>query len=313
MKNILRRLLFGDTVITEYSTITIRDGVKEAAWLESGRQRMDVSQRHWLLCLDPIIFGVWMNNQEDLITSASGGSFKIYFRDLTEGGSSGQDIAMMHLTLFGKIEEEGGTLFLLKCSRARIFHIHHWKARLIYLKYYKKPGFPFSRLKEFATAYSYPRKVRLVSFTSDDYYNIFPMDLLGEIPGTHKYVFGLRHRNIALPKMIESRKLVVSEVSYLFKDIIYQLGKHHASLPPLLNALPFKVIRSEKLGFYIPEWVESYKEVKILRTLNLGSHMLMLGEYEKENILTAPVDHLYHIHFLLYLRKEMKKENYPLV
>ncbi|MFI5155564.1 MAG: hypothetical protein ACHQEM_05240, partial [Chitinophagales bacterium] len=279
----------------------------------SGSKRIEVSQNHWLLCLDPIIIGVWMNKLDDIISSSNKNDFEIYFKEISTGALSSKDIAMMNLTLSAKIEEEGGTLYLLKCSKARIFHVLYWKAWLIYQRYYKKPGFSFTRLKEFAAAYSYPRKVRLVSFALDDYYNIFPMDLLGEIPGTNKYVFGLRHTNIALSKMIESRKLVVSEVSSLFKETIYLLGKHHASLPPPINALPFKVFRAEKLGFYIPEWVESYKEVKILKTLNLGSHMLMLGEWEKENKLTDTADHLFHIHFLLYLRKEMKKKNYPLV
>ena len=312
MKNIFRKLLFGDTVITEYATITIREGVKESVWLEADKRVINVSRNHWLLCLDPIIFGVWMNKQEDIISSGRMEQLKVYFRDQDGAGVSKQ-VAMMDLDLFGTMDEEGGTLFLLKCRTARINHISYWKAWLIYLKYYKKPGFRFSRLKEFAAAYSYPRRVRLVSFAQDDYYNIFPMDLLGEIPDTHKYIFGLRHTNIALSKMIESRKLVVSEVSFLFKDTIYQLGKHHASIPPALNALPFKVMQSEKLGFYIPEWVESYKEVKVLKTMNLGSHMLILGEWERETKLAATGHHLYHIHFLLYLRRQKQKNNYPLV
>jgi hypothetical protein len=113
--------------------------------------------------------------------------------------------------------------------------------------------------------------------------------------------------------MIESRKLVVSEVSSLFKETIYQLGKHHGSSPPPLSVLPFKVVRSEKWGYYIPEWVESYKEVNILNTMNLGSHMLILGEWERETKLQSARDHLYHIHFLLYLMREKQVNNYPLV
>src|SRR4029077_16258381 len=112
---------------------------------------------------------------------------------------------------------------------------------------------------------------------------IFPMDLLGTIPGCNKHVFGLRHTNVALPKIIETGKMVVSEVPCEYKDIIYKLGSHHSVAPPSLDMLPFNVLTTEKFGFYIPEWAENYKEVQITRTINLGSHMLLWGEWEKEN------------------------------
>ena len=113
------------------------------------------------------------------------------------------------------------------------------------------------------------------------------MDLLGDISQCNRYVFGLRHTNIALSKIIETGKVVVSEISFEHKDIIYQLGKHHSSIPPSLELLPFKVTTSQNFGFYIPDWAESYKEIKIERTINLGSHMLLWGEVLNQKIMKS--------------------------
>src|SRR6185436_18484528 len=98
---------------------------------------------------------------------------------------------------------------------SKIYHVNFFKTFLLFFKYYKKPKYSFGKYKSLIAAYSYPRRVRIISFKQDDYFNIFPMDLLGEIPQSGKYIFGLRHTNVALAKIIHARKMVVSEVPYV--------------------------------------------------------------------------------------------------
>jgi hypothetical protein len=184
---------------------------------------------------------------------------------------------------------------------------------LLFNKYYKKPQTSFNQLKAFASAYSYPRRVRVISFKDGDYYNIFPMDLLGEIKPGNKYVFGLRHTNTALAKIMHTGKIVVSEAPFEYKDVIYKLGSHHSTGAPLVENLPFKVITSENFGFYVPDWVNSYKEINITKTINLGSHMLLLGDVQHECELKKSTGHLFHIHYLLYLYQKRNGILYPAV
>ena len=127
-------------------------------------------------------------------------------------------VAIITLDYFDKIEEADGTLYLLKLGESKIYHVNFIKTFLLFYKYYKKPKFSFEKYKSLIAAYSYPRRVRIISFKQDDYFNIFPMDLLGEIPQSGKYVFGLRHTNVALAKIIETKKIVVSEVPYIYKE-----------------------------------------------------------------------------------------------
>jgi hypothetical protein len=318
MKEILRKIIFGNTVIREYSTVTMTEGIQEKAWLQddAGEWTLDISQRHFLLCLDPIVFGVWLGKDRQTPALESKKGYRLYFRDtaFTPGRDIGKGaLAVIRLDLYDKIEEEGGALFLFRLKAVKIAHVNFLKARLIYSKYYKKPGLTFGRVKEFAAAYSYPRRVRIISFKEEGYYNIFPMDLLGDIPEAGRCVFGLRHTNRTLSRIVETKKIVMSEVPAGVKDTIYRLGSHHGSAPPPPDQLPFGVIPSDRFGFWVPDWAESYKEIRILRTIDLGSHLLLWGEPVAESILRPATPRLYHIHFLLYLHQLKKGTAYPLV
>jgi hypothetical protein len=59
--------------------------------------------------------------------------------------------------------------------------------------------------------------------------------------------------------------------------------------------------------------VESYKEIRIGKTLDLGSHMLLCGEWSEEVVLRAATPRLHHIHFLYYLHQKGGRLHYPIV
>ncbi len=273
-------------------------------YLKTGATLTDISQNQYLLCLEPAVFGIWVERGHKKQPV-----YEMYFKDDVKN----KTLAVLTLNYFDNIQEKDGTLLLLKLKKSKIYHTGYFRLRLLFQWFYKKPTQSFEQLKAFASAYSYPRRVRLISFKHGDYYNIFPMDLIGVIPGTNKYVFGLRHTNSALLKIIETKKIVVSEVNHQYKDIIYSLGSHHKDGPPPVQQLPFKVMSSENYGFFIPEWVDSYKELRITKTMNLGSHMLLWAGVDNEHIIKKSAGHLYHIHYLLYLYHLKNGFAYPVV
>ncbi len=308
-------MLFGESVIREYSTVRIGETIREKVYLRSssGNPVLDVSRSHWVLCLDPLVFGVWIDRGLEKAFDEHA-FYEMFFRDApcAPGDEPGKGaLAIVRLTAVDKIVETNGSLFLFSIESCRIHHIGALRTRLLYWKYYRKPGLSFEKLKSFAAAYSYPRRVRIVSFRGDDYYNIFPMDLLGGIPQTDRYVFGLRHTNLALSRILASEKIAVSEIPFGYKDTIYNLGSHHSAQPPAIDELPFATVPSPHFGFPIPVWAENCREIRILRTINLGSHMLMWGAPEDETILNPVGDHLHHIHFLLHLHQREKGVQYP--
>ena len=203
MKKLFRDILFGDIPVTEYSTITVKGEILERVYLETGSTRIDISLTHWLLCLNPVVFGIWFPKEKNSYSRDTSLTYRMYFED---SDKDPEVVAVLHLNYFNKIEESDGTLLLLKLSGAKIHHINLIRTRLIFYRYYKKPEQDFYKLKSYSAAYSYPRKVRLISFREGDWYNIFPMDLVGDIPESKRYVFGLRHTNVTLERIIRDKK-----------------------------------------------------------------------------------------------------------
>lgn len=315
MKSLIRKMLIGDNVITEYATITVPDSIREKVYLEVNGQLINVSHLHWLLCIEPVIFGIWIENEVHKAAISNATTCKLYFNTGNKennGPATGHMEAELSFTRTQSIEETAGTLFLLKLEDSHIHQLNAVKRYLIYRRYYKKNGLSFRQFKAFVAAYSYPRRIRVISFRQDNYFNIFPMDLLGDISTSNRYVFGLRHSNIALNKIITTGKLVVAEAPFAQKEAIFRLGTHHSANPPALHTLPFKTIESKDHGFYIPDWVLSYREINILKTINLGSHMLLWGATSGEQTLQQPTSNLYLVHFLHHLYQQNRECAYPL-
>jgi len=312
MKSKLIKLIFGESVIRDYSSVSIAGDISEHVYLQNKESFIDISQNHWLLSLDPVVLGVWSQKEKYISAINTNSHHRIYFSDKKSGleNIEKDKVAIIDLEFFDKIEENNGVLFLLKAKKSGIYHIPAFKTFLLFFKFYKKPKLSFDQFKCLVASHSYPRRVRVISFREGDYYNIFPMDLLGDISQSGRFVFGLRHSNHALAKIIETKRIVVSEFSSSYKNIVYQLGKHHVSGPLSMDALPFKTLLTEKFNFFIPEWVESYKEINIVKTINLGSHMLLWGEPVHAKTLKPPSAHLFHIPFLLYMHQKARGYDY---
>jgi hypothetical protein len=165
-----------------------------------------------------------------------------------------------------------------------------------------------------AAAYTYPRRVRIISFRFDDDNNyIFPMDLLADIRPARRYLLGMRQSNQVLKRIMEAGRIVVAEAPAGYKKVIYGLGRNHSAAPPPVDQLPFGVVASRRWGYYLPDWVESYKEITIGKTLDLGSHMLLCGEWDEEVVLRPATPRLHHIHFLYFLYAKGGRLGYPVV
>jgi hypothetical protein len=324
-------------VIRDFLTVGADDQLREKVYLQAGEEVIDVSGSQWLLGLDPRVVGIWRDKGDlgsaagaravDLGGRASdldgrvadlGGrsSYKLIVRDeeAGDGGVMRNALGVLQLAYVDRMVEHNGTLHLFQVISSDIHHIDGLRARLLYQKFYKKPGVTFERLKAVAAAYTYPRRVRIISFRFDDKNNyIFPMDLLADIPSAGRYLLGMRHSNQVLKQIMEARRIVVAEAPAGYKKLIYQLGRNHSAAPPPLAELPFGVVATRQWGFALPDWVESYKEIRIGKTRDLGSHMLLCGEWDEEVVLRAATPRLHHIHFLYFLHQKHGGLHYPIV
>ncbi|HVS97512.1 MAG TPA: hypothetical protein VHE54_13555 [Puia sp.] len=313
------KLLTGEQIIREFLTVGIEDYhlVREKVYLRVGDAVLEVSGNQWLLSLDPPVIGIWVEDRAAAALFGPDREYRLYFRDCAPapGALPGRNaLSVLSVEFADRLDEKDGTLFLLRVSSTTIRHVSAIRARLIFEKFYKKPGLRFERLKTIAAAYTYPRRVRIISFQLEENYNyIFPMDLLADIRSCGRFLFGMRHSNQVLKRIVDVKKIVVAEAPASCKGTIYKLGRNHSASPPSLEEYPFGLIRTREFGYYLPEWVEGYKEVIIDRTADLGSHMLLSGQWSEEVVLKPAAPHLHHIHFLHFLYLKGRGTTYPVI
>lgn len=159
-KGIVSKILAGNHPIREYSTVTIEGDIREQVYLRVGKRMIDISRNHWLLCLEPVVFGVWAGQNEAIGLLKEKSGYRMYFR----GGVEKNAEAILDLEFLDWIEEEGGCLFLLKLTHTIIRPVHPLSSLLLFLQYYKKPGLTYKKYRSFIAAFCYPRQVRLVSY-----------------------------------------------------------------------------------------------------------------------------------------------------
>jgi hypothetical protein len=148
--------------------------------------------------------------------------------------------------------------------------------------------------------YSYPRRIIIVSYSDEHYTNVFPMDIQGYIQEENMYILGLRTTNVTLDKILEAKKVVVSDTDAVELNTVYDLGKHSSKAPTPTDKLPFGVSKSEIFGFPVPDFTGSYKEIEIIQHKKMGYHMLMVGRIVNAKQIKTNPSSLYHVGFLQF-------------
>ena len=110
MKEFIRKLFWGSTEITEYSTITVEGAIREQVFFETGSFTINVSDAHWVLCLEPVVFGVWVKRHENVIISQET-KCSLYFcsyKPKNEVRPGRDAVAVVTLEYLDKVEDPGG-------------------------------------------------------------------------------------------------------------------------------------------------------------------------------------------------------------
>jgi flavin reductase (DIM6/NTAB) family NADH-FMN oxidoreductase RutF len=146
-----------------------------------------------------------------------------------------------------------------------------------------------------------PRPVVLVSYQKDGHGNLFPMDLVGEA-GAPCFLLGLHRTSPAIPSMIEAGRLAVSTVPLGWKKTVFGLGRNHRQATIDWSTLPFEM--SFK-GIPVPAAALTVREVRIEKTVDVGSHILFITTTESLDRRNAGLQ-MCHTHgfYQMYLHKQ---------
>ncbi|MES1242356.1 MAG: hypothetical protein ABUT39_12115 [Acidobacteriota bacterium] len=146
-----------------------------------------------------------------------------------------------------------------------------------------------------------PRPVVLVSHQKDGHGNLFPMDLIGEA-GAPCFLLGLHRTSPAIPSMIEAGRLAVSTVPLGWKKTVFGLGRNHRQATIDWSTLP---IEMSFKGIPVPAAALTVREVRIEKTVDIGSHILFITTTESLDRRSAGLQ-MCHTHgfYQMYLHKQ---------
>jgi flavin reductase (DIM6/NTAB) family NADH-FMN oxidoreductase RutF len=120
-----------------------------------------------------------------------------------------------------------------------------------------------------------PRPVVVVSYSTPAGSNLFPMDLVGPA-GPDRFLLGLHQPSPATAPILAARRLAVSTVPLAFRPLVFGLGRNHRHAAVDLGAVPFALDRSATLSVPVPRAAITVREVELLGTAPLASHLLLI-------------------------------------
>ena len=123
-------------------------------------------------------------------------------------------------------------------------------------------------------AYSIPRNISLITVSQNGRYNLFPTDLHGQ-PDDQHYVISLRHEGIACQQVLQTRKILITQVQPQFYKTVYALGKNHMQTYKEKSQFPFIDAVSSLLQLPLPEAAVCYRELELQKSFIHGIHRVL--------------------------------------
>ena len=263
--------------------------IKEKVFIKNNGGDMDITGRHSMTCLDPFSMAVWVTPME--LASFNPSEIQVIVKRQNKTRSA------LRLTLAAQIDEHNTIILIYRLQHSRSYQGNRLFRFITLAWFLKNATSTYKERRSIAAFYAYPRKVIVISYRNEDYFNMFPMDIQGHVSESNLYLLGLRHSNITLEKILLTKKLVIADSSRADIKTIYSLGRHFSKAPPKPEELPFVTSESSLFKFPVPGFSSAYKEVEIIKHINLGYHMLLIGKIVNAVQLREDDVSLYHIHF----------------
>lgn len=291
--SLLRKIFFKDRVIRTFFITRLHENeVQERVFLKNGGNSVDITANHAMICLDPFCMAAWLTNEEAVSIDPK----KVQFEFRKEKGLN----ASIKVSFIEQIATPKGQLFLYKIEGVKNYQLSPLHRLTLFGYFLRSKANTYYSRRVISALYSYPRRIIIVSYRDENYYNIFPMDIQGFLAEENIYLLGLRTTNATLNKILDAKKVVVCDTDTVDLETVYNLGKHSSKAPAPISELPFGVTDSERFGFPVPDFTGSYKEIEIIHHRKMGYHMLMMGKVVNAKQIKPNPASLYHVGFLQF-------------
>jgi flavin reductase (DIM6/NTAB) family NADH-FMN oxidoreductase RutF len=295
IKAIVRKFLFSNHTPRTFvpSKLSVHD-IAESVFLVTERSETDITWEHCIVCHEPFQIALCTTPVSQDVLHFSSARVEIRRNNAVS--------AEVTVQLKSKFEVPGNLVLVCEIKKARCHQLGYWQQYILLKRYFlNKKRDTFLQGMIYGVLYSFPRKVVVASYKDDAYFNIFPMDFQCWVEKANLIILGLRTTNTTLRRILASGMVVISDTSSTDLKTIYDLGRNHSSSPPSIDQLPFGVSHSEQFGFYVPDFSASYREFKIVKSFELGSHTMMIGSQVNAKAINENNSFIHHVHFFEFV------------
>ncbi len=276
--------------LPRYGPLPLRDPQQQVAVrLEGLAEPLDVTRNNVVVALRPFTIGIMRPAGSEEVRD--GLRLCMYERD-----GSGRLLGSIRLRPSRRIElpehrfclfeTEACENFCVGAPSLALYNLREkWRAELRQRKNPYNFRMTQTDLRCSHVFYICPRPVVLVSVEHDGASNLFPMDLIGPTD-SRWFSMALRSTSPAVRLMQQSRRMALASSPWSFKEIAYDLGKHHR-LPAIdTGTLPFPTMPSPAFGLPVPKAALKIREVRVAEFHEVGSHVLFVTSVERETVLS---------------------------
>lgn len=285
--SILKRIVFGDTLIPQEFTIGLEDPEAEiAVRLDAGDMHCDVTRRQTTACTSPLILCVAFHEppipDERALERAV---LRFCVRDKPR-----QVLGEIRLRRTGSVEVRGSqfVLFGVRGSRnyclpkARLW-AHYGSQALSQWGRNDPPDIRMSLLEQRAAVVTFirPHPLALASVGDRSHGNIFTMNLMGEL-GDGYFGFALRDQRVVADVVERAGRVAVSGIPLPRCALAYRFAAHYKTEFIDWASLPIETVPSTAFGIPVPDFATGVKELEIVRVHRIGSHRLFLARIVRD-------------------------------
>jgi hypothetical protein len=290
----LKRWLLGTDLPNEYLCLkanSLPDGLSTVLVL--GDDRIDVTDRHFLLGYKPLLIGISALQAHEVP--------EVEKATLDFIAGSERTVASLNLLQVRRAHFGDDALSIFECTFGRhefLGRVHRSINRLYESTKAKPAGNIYlegNLYDQVRVGYAHPRVIAVISLGEDNRFNLFPTDLHGSFGDRH-YAGSLRIGGKACDQVQRLRRLVISTVNASSFRSTYLLGKNH--MRELRDVGDFEVasFRSATFNLPLPKDVLGYRELERTDGFDVGIHRIHFYETVHRVIHPQESAALAHVH-----------------
>jgi hypothetical protein len=300
LKKSLKKIFFGITLREEFICIdndSFTSPLKIFLNSEYSELEPISSADHLFLGYQPLVIGIIAERdsaRDNYLTQIQKPT--VSFND-----DKGNSVAHLKLNRFKVIENKNDVLFLFEGiygSQTFQSTFHKFTNNLKYRLTANRESNVYlegNLYQQLIIAYSVPRIISLVSLSDGIFCNLFPTDLNGKF-GSENYIVSLRIGGKASEQVEMIKKLVISRLPVSECSYAYSLSKNHMMDLVEESSFKFKIQKSNKFNFPVPENAISCFELELNNSIEIGIHKLYFFSVVSNEKFEAKKSTLAHIH-----------------